>query len=66
LRDPVHPYDEGPGQCYLRVHEDPKKSTVVSAKGMRRSMDCYGDLSNCHFPSVVKEKTGLTYDWTGR
>lgn len=29
-------------------------------------MECYGDLSNCHFPSVIKDKTDLTYDWGGR
>ena len=63
LRDTVFPYDERPDFCHLQVHKDLKKSTIASAKSMRRSMECYGDLSNCYFPSVFKEKTGLRYEY---
>lgn len=63
LRHTVYSYDEGPDMCHLRVHRDPKKSTIVSAKRMTCNMECFGDLSNCYFPSVVKEKTGFVYDY---
>jgi hypothetical protein len=28
-------------------------------------MERFGDFSNCHFPSVVKAKTEVAYDWDG-
>lgn len=63
LRDAVCSYDKGPDMCHLRVHRDSKKSTIISAKRMRRNMECFGDLSNCYFSSVVKGKTGFVYDY---
>ena len=51
------PFDLG-SESHLRVYSNPKLSSEISEKELKRSWEYLGDLRNCWFPKVAEQTTG--------